>query len=713
MTATPHPTIVLSSEQQGVMEDAIERLLSRREASIGGLAGTGKAQPLSATVWTPTGPKKMGDIKVGDRVLNPHGSYSVCIGVFPQGVKDVYEITMRDGSKTRATLDHLWQYRIARSPTPFRVGTTQILINLLNEGRSVLLPVTKPVGIAPPPIRWSDPRPIDPYVLGALIGDGGYTTNAVILTTVDEEILNEVKGAIPAEWTLTPTDEIGYRFKTGGAIRRMFQSLGIMGQSSSEKVIPESYLHAPKTVRLALLQGLMDTDGSVDVNGGIEFSSTSQKLAEQVQWLIRSLGGTATMSSRPTFYKSEHGERIDCKTSYRLYVAATDTARFFRLTRKKERCKPFNGYDKEMGHRIQSIVLVGREECQCIQLDAVDGLYVTDDFIVTHNTTLLKHILATLREEGHLVAVVAFTGKAVSVLRKKGIPDAQTMHSLMYAPRSFSVWNDETEKYETETHWERRDSIGVDTVIVDEASMVSTSLLEDLRAFNVRILFVGDHGQLEPVGDNPGVMLQPNFILKQIHRQAAGNPIIDFAHNVREGGHPFASFDPSKKDARVEVRAKSTLRVDDLVNADQVICGFNKTRRMFNRRIRARMGRTGTLVPGERIICLRNKRDQGLFNGMMLTVDEITEETADVIKFVATSDDGHVFDDLSALKKDFDGVSDSFEFDYGYVITAHKSQGSEAGHVVVIEEIWTQKWDPRRWRYTAATRAAEKLTYFA
>lgn len=324
----------------------------------------------------------------------------------------------------------------------------------------------------------------------------------------------------------------------------------------------------------------------------------------------------------------------------------------------------------------------------------------------TGKTTVIRTIKAELQRRTHCV-VCAFTGKAVNVLQRKGVA-SQTMHSLMY---------DVTEDKDGNISFSKKYSLkdDPDLVIVDEASMVSTDLYNDLKGFNVPVLFVGDPGQLEPVGENPNLMAKTNLVLSKIHRQAKKSPIIRLANDIRTGK---ISRVPYCNVEGLEVRQK-VVRASEYFAADQIICAKNKTRQGLNTKIRIAKGFQSPLVPGEKLICLRNNRQRGVFNGMLLFVDSITAEAPTFWKCTLHDEVGRKFTEkvwkepfLMPMVQDVRVPYDHIYCDYGYVITCHKSQGSEWDHVILLDE-WMppQVWDMKRWRYTGITRAAKRLTY--
>ncbi len=325
-------------------------------------------------------------------------------------------------------------------------------------------------------------------------------------------------------------------------------------------------------------------------------------------------------------------------------------------------------------------------------------------------TYIVKTILERMEKKGKYISVGAFAGKAASVLRRKGVHRAQTLHSLIYKP----------EKKDGQLVFTRVFALDCDGVIVDEASMINTTLYEDLLSFGIPVVFIGDHGQLEPIGDNPGVMANPHIKLEKIHRQAEDSAILWLAHLFRQGKKPNWATVPTSEIRRLDKREVGKVAHD----YDVVLCGFNKSRVTLNRIVRDNRGIVSELAEGERLICLKNTQT-GFFNGQMFYVEKIHEK-----KSVFT---GSGFRDCFVLDiKTEDAIErkrvtvwlangaqedlrdfprDIVVADFGYALTVHKAQGSSWGKVLVLEEVWAEKWDWRRWCYTAATRAEKELAW--
>lgn len=344
----------------------------------------------------------------------------------------------------------------------------------------------------------------------------------------------------------------------------------------------------------------------------------------------------------------------------------------------------------------------------------------------TGKTTLVAQLVKTLREKNAkiVIAFCCFTGKAAYVLRTKleaaDVLQGEyvgTIHGLMYEP----IFEDQII-----TGWRRRDSLAADLIIVDEASMVGPTIWTDLQSYKIPILAVGDHGQLPPIGDALSLMQNPDHALMKIHRQAEGNPIIALSVRAREEGHIPVGDYPGADGGLVRKIVMSVAKASESIKEVKdvlFLCGYNRTRANVNFIIRKRLGfTTWNPAKGERVICLKNNRKAQIFNGMGGVLKRL--ELADKLFFRAMieMDDGsHYVGKIirkqfgaQATLKELEGL-DPMDlkdlFDFGYCLTVHKAQGSEADNVVLFEERFPQMTDDdwRRWLYTGVTRARKQL----
>jgi exodeoxyribonuclease-5 len=330
-------------------------------------------------------------------------------------------------------------------------------------------------------------------------------------------------------------------------------------------------------------------------------------------------------------------------------------------------------------------------------------------FAGTGKTTLAKHIA---EEVGGNVVFGAFTGKASLVLRSKGCKDASTIHSMIY-----TLDEDKGDEPQFMLNPESRVA-GCDLVIIDECSMVDEQLGKDLLSFRKKVLVLGDPAQLPPVkGAGFFTNAEPDVMLTEIHRQAAESPILRLATLVREGGR----LEPCVMGATRVVR-RADINSQDALGADQILVGLNRSRTNYNHRMRELTGKpAGLPVAGDRLVCLRNSRDKGLFNGGIWTAQAAEQARDIILMMIAPADAGVIRRpfEVHAHRSYFDGTDKDFTFsdlrnyeafDYGYALTVHKSQGSQWDNVLLFDESASFREDRSRWLYTGITRAAEKLT---
>jgi exodeoxyribonuclease V len=369
-------------------------------------------------------------------------------------------------------------------------------------------------------------------------------------------------------------------------------------------------------------------------------------------------------------------------------------------------------------------------------------------FAGTGKTTLAIEIAKMVT--GHAL-FASFTGKAALVMRKKGCYGASTLHSLIYKPRR--DWRSEEEKEVHEVpQWEINPESALAfaaLLIIDECSMVGEELAADVLSFKRPVLVLGDPAQLPPVsGAGYFTEHEPDVMLTEIHRQAADNPIIRIATMIRTGEQlKVGSHKGPQTGHGVSIIQRSSLQMKTELAADQILCGKNDTRCTINRRMRQVLRERGSLpagddlpVVGDRVICLKNKRDRFMMlNGAMWNVAEITDRKPEsrkrgrpeisYLRVESADEEGveqHVWvpkafwfwnNKASDLRlPDTIQRSKWDEFDYAYAITCHKSQGSQWDKVLVMDEssVFGGRGDddagiPARWLYTACTRAAEAL----
>ncbi len=346
--------------------ESIPRLMAAGTIEVAPLAYMrGRAQPVDTPVLTPTGFVPIGALRVGDLVVGSNGLPTPVLGVYPQGRKNVFRVATQDGASTVACGEHLWFVRTPgdrRSGTAGRVVQTADMVGKLRtvHHRTFELPLVGAVEFEPSPV------PLDPYAMGLLLGDRCRTPSTTpAFATLDRE----------------PASALDVGGRRGGAITadpltQILRDLDLAGTCSTPTFVPAVYLHNSPSVRLAVLQGLLDTDGGpVRQRGGtcrVQYMTCSDHLRDDVIHLVRSLGGVA---SSPTRLAAD---------AHVVDIRLPNGVAPFRLARKSAL------YDEHRASRpirfIDSIEPAGEAECVCISVGAADSLYVTSDFLVTHNT---------------------------------------------------------------------------------------------------------------------------------------------------------------------------------------------------------------------------------------------------------------------------------------------------------------------------------------
>ncbi|MFP3991271.1 PhoH family protein [Streptomyces sp. E11-3] len=386
--------------------DSIPRLMAAGTIEVAPLAYMrGRAMPTFTKVLSPDGWRPIGDLRVGDLVIGSNGEPTPVLGVYPQGEKDIYRLSAQDGSWTLCCGEHLWTVRTRddkRRDKPWRVLETQEMIGNLRAAhyRRYELPLlTAPVCFPEREV------PTDPYVLGLLLGDGCVSGGGTpSFTTADPELISAMEASVPGvkvrsrggynyliNRVPTPNDVKGSVLTH--PVKQALRALGLLGTKSYSKFIPDDYRYNSADVRLAVLQGLLDSDGGPvtqkDRTCRIQFSTTSILLRDDVIALVQSLGGVAYTSRRAAEGRKPgraNGRDVHHRRdSHRVDIRLPEGIEPFRLTRKRAKYHEAGGGGRPMRF-IDSIEPAGREETVCIQVAAEDSLYVTQDYLLTHNT---------------------------------------------------------------------------------------------------------------------------------------------------------------------------------------------------------------------------------------------------------------------------------------------------------------------------------------
>jgi len=404
------------------------KLFPKSMMVISGEKNTGKALRNGTPVLTRYGWCNIENFRPGYKVYGRNGTEETVTGVFPQGERECYRFKFNDGSFIDSDEDHIWTIQTAEQMYKKRSGhgalnptykkwinyTTKEIVDRFGVGRVTKIPPKTP-NCQPIQMPYQSTK-IDPYILGLLLGDGSIGGGSPSISTSDDEIKQSFieKGYILKhgggyDWRISTKPEKvvypckirigvwvkGYTTHTAPPeehlrLKTHLKYMGLWGKKSGDKFIPENYLFNTEYIRTEILRGLMDTDGSIDKNGAIEFSSISKQLAEDVRFLARSLGGRVTIRKRKS-YSCNNGIKKRCNDSYRVNIKINGVL-IFKLKRKLERQQKLIN-KKTNERRIREIEYIGKHQTTCIKTSARDGLFIAKDFIVTHNTAVCLNIV--------------------------------------------------------------------------------------------------------------------------------------------------------------------------------------------------------------------------------------------------------------------------------------------------------------------------------
>jgi len=404
------PSVLLLDESDKMDNDCYSVLLGLMESGEVLETKSRKALRNGTKVYTPAGPRPIETLAVGDLVYAIDGNAAPVLGVFPQGEQDIYEVTFSDEQVLPCTLEHLWE--IERSNVKSKVVETAELLQISSRLLSrTWVPVVETVRF---PFQSV---PLDAYALGAFIANGGLTREVLGLSTTegtfDDPVLARVAAVAPKGYsfkkttgdtsTFALTRDPVYRMKNGSGGEKQrreigrhpwiaaLRQLGLWGKYSHERFIPSIYKYNTEEIRWALIQGLMDTDGSVSSgkhDRQPRTSTSSARLADDIAEVVESLGGICAITIRPASYLNRKtGLRVPCKPAYVVRITHPDATKFFQLERKRSLCRK---KVKPMRRYINSVRFVGQDDATCIEVDHPRHLFLTEGFVPTHNSRGIK-----------------------------------------------------------------------------------------------------------------------------------------------------------------------------------------------------------------------------------------------------------------------------------------------------------------------------------
>lgn len=498
--------------------------------------GLGKAQPLESKILTPDGWVEMGSLQVGGKVIAANGKPTRIIGVYPQGEKDIFRVEFSDGSSTECCDEHLWAVQKPGHRNKAQMKSqNRWLVKELSEFMDDIYNSRGEKKYSIPIVEQIDfnekETKIDPYLMGILIGDGSIKSRSTMISTQDKEVIKAIENVLPGDVFLNKKNNYDYAITTGSKEKRCkktgrflsknsikieLDKLSLSGCMSKDKFIPDLYKYNSFEKRLKLFQGLMDSDGYISKKGDIlQFTSVSEKLIDDVTELIWSFGGTVRKNHKyPIYYYK--GEKKNGQKAYTITIRLPKGIMPFQITRKKRRYKENIKYVPV--RYITDVTYVGKKEAQCISIEDKSHLYVTDDYIVTHNTAV--GILATINQlqTGRAKKPVICVPKAVyqnwireikdlfpdieinelgnlgSKITKDGLPKIKdgSLSIMTYEALQNLTFKDETIGLQSGLSYEKEDEDGNITT-VDGFDVLPGSIAEDM--FESQKSGVGDKSE--------------------------------------------------------------------------------------------------------------------------------------------------------------------------------------------------------------------------
>jgi len=373
--------------EEGPQREAVNR--SIEVAPIAYMRG--RSLRNSEKLITPTGLKAIGEIQVGDYVIGSNGRPTKVTGVYPQGKLPIFEMGFSDKTSSFCSADHLWNTMSLNEKRHNKGFTTKTTKEIMETVKNKHKQKVHRVPIVSAPVEFASQEvSVDPYILGVLLGDGHIRKGSVRISTKDIEILEECRNRLPSGLEIKFRKGYDYAIvsKAKNEILSNLYQYDLVGSKSNNKFVPDEYKFNSTSVRLQVLQGLLDTDGWIckhrSGNVRIQFCSSSRRLAEDVEFLVRSLGGMASKRLREFDANDEHeyNGKIIRHVHSVFVVDIMMPINPFKLSRKANQYSNNQKFTK----LISFVKNAGEDDCTCIKVDADDSLYLTNDFVVTHNT---------------------------------------------------------------------------------------------------------------------------------------------------------------------------------------------------------------------------------------------------------------------------------------------------------------------------------------
>lgn len=758
----------------------VYNVFKKKISVLSGAAGAGKAQPLYANVLTEHGWKKMGDLQLGDLVWTPKGTLAPVTGIFPQGEKEVFRITLVDGRHAECCSEHIWRtvkphcehgveslaYVDMTLQEMIDAGICQhdvqyINGNALHAGRAndCYLPVSQAIPFEEKQL------PVDPYVLGAFLAGGRFADGELTLSCSagDEPIVDSIAETLGCAATNSGTEGHIWHFHADTSDGHCFQDTrakdllaDFLKSSASvcDKHIPSIYKFSSVEQRWAVVQGLFDISGAIgdqhSADGdSLMFSSSSKRLIDDLAEVLRSLGVEVTMPATPDVvditdepHAHPSKERVlsaRCRNGVKQY--------FFRLPWKKLAIEVSEMSEASCHHDMVAVTdiqdLGFQTEMQCIMIADPDHLYITDDYIVTHNTAVSSTIVEVCRMAGIPVCLMSPTGRAAKHLSDTcgGEEPGYTMHRAlsvqMRKARDDDFFDEDQPKQfvsqnvtEAVKHFEE-----AQVVIADEASMMDTEMASILfkACKNKHLMLVGDPNQLPSVGPGRvlGDIMESSYathhgiltFLTQVFRQKAGSPVIMAANAIQEGKSPahipgVHFYDVTSNEQVPEVIDKHVLPYlrDRQLGYENYafLSPIKKTPHAgvdaLNAYLRPRLNpyykkpddpnKEFLFQRGDFVMQTKNNYEVDIYNGDIGVVQEIDRDGG--VEVLFSGDDEEICYEKDEVYNDHQIIP-------AFAMTVHKSQGDQYDTVVVVLTSSQFAMLNRNLLYTAVTRAENEL----
>jgi len=540
-----------------------KKVINAKEPNIVCLAGAGcgKCIPNSTNIPTPDGWRKVEEIKIGDYLFDRQGNPTKVLGVYPQGKKEVYEITFGDGRQAKCSIDHIWSYyKIPNGKRLYSKTLEEILLensNKLNKYKNKAgkycyqIPLIEKVKY--PKREYSIP----PYILGLFLGDGSFREKAIMFSSEDDFLPKKIAAIMNWDYYRHKANKYCWYFKhkevqkNGGyefykvktsEFLKVYPEL--VNKKSEEKFIPEDYLMGSVEQRVELLRGLLDTDGCIGERGDIRYTTISEKLCKDMLSLIYSLG------FKGGYYIENKGENKNKAYHISIQCNNQEKPRLFSVPKKYQRAIKISNKRNSHYSNTNPIIDIKRlnyeEEMTCFYVDNKEHLFAINDWCITHNTSVLTERISHLITENNVdpkkIVAITFTTMAAEEMKKRLGDIAEgafigTIHS--YANAICIANGISTEKYVADAEFDKiiekvltipiKRYFPVTHLLVDEfqdTGSLEYRFIERIPTENR--FYIGDERQCQPAGTK--VFLR-NGVVKNIEDISPGDSVIWYDNN--------------------------------------------------------------------------------------------------------------------------------------------------------------------------------------